>query len=226
MSGPRAVLWDMDGTLVDSEKLWDVSLADLARHLGGELGTHTREAMVGSSLWRTIDMMFAEFGLPGGPQARVEAGEWLTGRTEELFRAGLPWRPGAPEALRTVRDEGLATALVTSTHRRLVEVALDSVGREYFDVVVCGDEVPATKPAPDPYRIAAGKLGLAPGDCVAVEDSPTGAESAAAAGCVVLVVPSEVPVAGGPRRVHRADLLGLTAAELGTAWRAGGAEDH
>jgi len=217
-AGPDAVLWDMDGTLVDSEKLWDISLADLAHHLGGELSAPTRVAMVGSSLWRTLDMMFDEVGLEHERGALEHAARWLTRRTEELFRAGLPWRPGALEALRMVRATGLATALVTSTERELVEVALDSIGREFFDLTVCGDEVPATKPAPDPYLIAAAKLGVTPGECVAIEDSPTGAAAATAAGCPVLVVPSEVPVPEGPGRVQRESLVGLTELDLREVW--------
>jgi HAD superfamily hydrolase (TIGR01509 family) len=216
--GLQAVLWDMDGTLVDSEKLWDVSLAELARYLGGELSAATRAAMVGSSMWRTLDMMFDEVGLEHRPDAMADAAHWLSRRTQELFRAGLPWRPGALEALRTARASGLGTALVTSTERALVEQALDSIGREFFDVTVCGDEVPATKPAPDPYLIAAAALGHHPAECLAVEDSPTGAAAATAAGCPVLVVPSEVPVPAAPGRVHRDSLVGLTEAELRVLW--------
>jgi HAD superfamily hydrolase (TIGR01509 family) len=217
-SGPLGVLWDMDGTLVDSEKLWDVSLAGLAMHLGGVLSAPARASMVGSSLCRTIRLMFHDLRLPADPEAMAGAGEWLTRRTEQLFRSGLPWRPGAPEALRMVRAAGWATALVTSTHRGLVDVALESIGPRFFDVVVCGDEVPATKPAPDPYLMAATKVGLPPGLCVAIEDSPAGVRSAEAAGCAVLVVPSEVPVPPGPRRVRRAGLVGLTPGELRSVW--------
>lgn len=215
----RAVLWDMDGTLVDSEKLWDVSLGDLARHLGGELGAEGREAMVGSSLDRTVALMFDQLGLQRRVESMAEAGRWLTARTEQLFTEGLPWQPGALEALTLARAAGLRTALVTSTHRGLVEVALNSIGRTHFDVTVCGDEVTATKPAPDPYLIAARLLDVQPGDCLAVEDSPTGATAAEAAGCAVLVIPSEVPVPPGPARIQRADLRGLTETELRDIWR-------
>lgn len=217
-AGPGAVLWDMDGTLVDSEKLWDISLHELAHYLGGELSAPTRAAMVGSSMWRTLRMMFDEVGLRHRRDAMEDAARWLSRRTGELFRAGLPWRPGAVRALRMVRASGLATALVTSTERALVELALDRIGREFFDVTVCGDEVAATKPAPDPYLMASAKLGVEPRRCLAVEDSPTGAASATAAGCPVLVVPCEVAVPADPRRVHRDSLVGLTEAELRAAW--------
>ena len=217
--GLRAVLWDMDGTLVDSEKLWDISLADLAHHLGGELSVAVRATMVGSSLDRTVELMFDELGLRQESEEMTEAERWLTARTEQLFSRGLPWQPGAPEALRLVRASGLRTALVTSTHRPLVELALESIGRENFGVIICGDEVPATKPAPDPYLIAADLIGVDPRECLAVEDSPIGVSSAETAGCAVLVVPSEIPVPPGPARIHRDDLRGLTEAELHDTWR-------
>lgn len=218
--GLLAVLWDMDGTLVDSEKLWDVSLSELAHRLGGELSADTRAAMVGGSMDSTLARMFAEVGVAATPDATAEAGRWLTERTGELFGTDLRWRPGAPEALRMARAGGLATALVTSTQRVLTERALDWIGREHFDVVVCGDEVTSPKPAPDPYLRAAQLLGVPPWRCVAVEDSPTGSTAAEAAGCVVLVVPNDVQVPDGPGRVHRVNLVGLAVTELSEVWNA------
>jgi HAD superfamily hydrolase (TIGR01509 family) len=230
MPSLAAVLWDMDGTLVDSERLWDVSLADLAAHLGGELSAATREDLVGSSLPRSVAAVRAEVGLDPDDRTGVDAdGRWLLERTKELFAHDLPWRPGAREALATVRASGLATALVTSTYRELTDVALDTIGREFFDVTVCGDEVAATKPDPAPYRRAAELLGVDPAACVAVEDSPTGTRSAVAAGATVLVVPSEVAVPAGERRVLRASLVGLTVDDLRAALageEAGRAADH
>jgi HAD superfamily hydrolase (TIGR01509 family) len=209
-SGPAAVLWDMDGTLVDSEKVWTVSLADTARWLGGELSVAAREAMVGSNMARTLVLMFDDLGLDPDPERMAQAEQWMTARTGELFAAGLEWRPGALEALRMVRTAGWPTALVTNTGRALTEMALQSIGREHFTVTVCGDEVPRGKPDPDPYLRAAELLAVAPEDCLAVEDSPTGTTAAERAGAVVLVVPCEVPVPTGPRRIHRGSLAGLT----------------
>jgi HAD superfamily hydrolase (TIGR01509 family) len=213
-SRPAAVLWDMDGTLVDSEKVWTVSLADTARSLGGELSAGAREAMVGSNMARSLGIMFDDLGLEPDPARMAQAANYLTDRTGELFAAGLVWRPGALEALRVVRAAGWPTALVTNTLRSLTEKALDSIGREHFTVTVCGDEVPHGKPDPDPYLRAAELLGVAPESCLAVEDSPTGATAAERAGCAVLVVPCDVAVPTGPRRVHRGSLLGLTADDI------------
>jgi HAD superfamily hydrolase (TIGR01509 family) len=174
--------------------------------------------MVGTNVPTTMRLLFADVGIDPTPEDLVDGAAWISRRTEEVFRAGLPWRPGAQEALRAVRSSGVPMALVTSTERSLTEVALDTIGRDLFDVTVCGDEVAATKPAPDPYLGAAAQLGLPPWQCVAVEDSPTGAASASAAGCAVLVVPSEVPVPPAPGLTRRDSLVGLTAAELHAVW--------
>jgi HAD superfamily hydrolase (TIGR01509 family) len=215
---PAAVLWDMDGTLVDSEKVWSISLAETARWLGGELSPEAREAMIGSNMARTLVLMFDDLGLARDPVRMAEAEQWMTARTGELFAAGLEWRPGALEALRMVRAAGWPTALVTNTERALTEMALATIGREHFLVTVCGDEVPRGKPDPDPYLRAAELLGVAPDDCLAVEDSPTGTLAAERAGAAVLVVPCEVAVPPGPARVQRRSLAGLTADDVRDAY--------
>ncbi|KOX27960.1 HAD family hydrolase [Saccharothrix sp. NRRL B-16348] len=213
---PAAVLWDMDGTLLDSEKLWDIPLYEFVEKLGGTLSIETRQAMVGSSVRRTMAMLFAEVGVEQPTEEDLADGAaWIMRRTEEVFRAGLPWRPGAREALREIRGSGVPMALVTSTERQLTEVALDTIGRDLFDVTVCGDEVDRrNKPLPDPYLKAARLLGVDPARCVAIEDSPTGVASAVAAGCTVLVVPCDVPVEPGERRVFRESLVGVELATL------------
>lgn len=214
---PAGVLWDMDGTLIDSEKLWDISLRELVVHLGGtELRRSVREALVGSNMRRTCEVLLDEVGRPVTPEAVAEASRWLTDRTRELFASDLPWRPGAQEALKSVRASGVPTALVTSTERDLTEVALDTIGREYFDVTVTGDEVDGrNKPDPWPYLTAARLLGVEPDRCVAIEDSATGAASAEAAGCFVLAVPCDAPVPPSGHRTLRDSLVGVDIDVLG-----------
>jgi HAD superfamily hydrolase (TIGR01509 family) len=212
--GPDAVLWDMDGTLVDSEKLWTVTLHDTARRLGGTLSQAARDAMVGADVDRTLMLLFDDLGLPRDAARMADAERYLAGRTAALFAGGLPWRPGAQEALRLVDSLGWPTALVTNTGRALTEAALDSIGREHFTVSVCADEVPRGKPDPDPYLRAAELLGVAAARCLVVEDSPNGALAAQRAGAAVLVVPCDVPVPAAPGRVQRASLLDLTADDL------------
>jgi HAD superfamily hydrolase (TIGR01509 family) len=213
---PAAVLWDLDGTLLDSEKLWDIPLYELTEKLGGELSLATRQAMVGTNVKRTLDLLYAEVGIDSPSAEQLADGAaWIDRRMAEVFRGSLPWRPGAREALATVREAGFSMALVTSTERDLTEIALDTIGRTLFDTTVCGDEVDGlNKPLPEPYLRAARRLGVDPAACVAIEDSPTGTESAVAAGCTVLVVPCEVPVEPGERRGFRDSLEELTVADL------------
>lgn len=206
----HGVLWDMDGTLLDSEKLWDIPLYEYAEKLGGVLSLETRERMVGSNVPTTMRLLFADVGIEPTEADMADGAAWISRRTEEVFRAGLPWRPGAQEALRAVRASGVPMALVTSTERSLTEVALDTIGRDLFDVTVCGDEVDGlNKPLPEPYLKAARLLGVDPARCVAIEDSPTGVAAAVAAGCTVLVVPCDVEVEAGERRIFRDSLVGV-----------------
>lgn len=212
--GMEAVLFDMDGTLVDSEKLWDISLEALYARLGGELTARTRAALVGSSAENTMRTVFSDVGLDPDPEEMAETSRWLHAYTGELFAEGLPWCPGARELLDALADEDVPLALVTNTERELTEQALRSIGSERFSVTVCGDEVAEGKPAPDPYLRAAQLLGLRPAACLAVEDSVTGTAAAESAGCPVLVVPNDIVVPSGPARWHADTLHGLGVDDL------------
>lgn len=205
------VLFDMDGTVLDSEKVWDAALEDLAHWLGGEVSQAARHRMVGNSLARAVAILQADLRIDADPES---SSAFLLKRAEELFRSRLEWKPGALELLGAVRDAGVPAALVTSTHRRLVEIALDTIGRDFFAATVCGDEVTHNKPHAEPYVRAASLLGAAPQTCVAIEDSPTGVTSAESAGCAVLAIPSEVPIPEAPTRTVRASLVGITVSEL------------
>jgi len=207
----EGVLFDMDGTLLDSEKVWDVALEDLAHSLGGELSVQARQRMVGSSLARSMAIVHDDLGIDADPEC---SGAYITERTAELFRTDLVWKPGARELLVAVQAAGLPAALVTSTHRMLTEIALDTLGREFFAATVCGDEVPHPKPAPDPYLIAASLLGADASRCIVIEDSPIGIAAGEAAGCAVLAVPSEVVIEPAPTRMIRPSLVGLTIDDL------------
>ena len=154
-------------------------------------------------------MVYDDLGLDPTPESMAESADWLHDYTGELFEQGLPWRPGAQELLETLAASEIPLALVTNTRRTLTEQALKTIGSHYFAVSVCGDEVPDGKPAPDPYLRAAELLGVAPGDCLAIEDSITGSASAEGAGCPVLVVPNDVEVPTSPRRRHVASLSGM-----------------
>ena len=207
-----AVLFDLDGTLVDSEPVWAAALRRLAREQGGELSEGARRATVGTNVPVSVEIVQADVGRPDTDP--VELGERLVADVRDRLAAGVRWRPGARELVDAVRAAGIPTALVTNTERELVRISFGALLDELFDSSVCGDEVSRSKPDPEPYLAAAALLGVDPAAAVAVEDSPAGAAAAAAAGCPVLVVPAEVPVPPGPRRTFAASLTGVGVADL------------
>lgn len=216
---PAAILWDMDGTLLDSEKIWDIPLFEVAERLGGTLSRAARQAIVGTNVPTTLDILFADVGITPDADERAAITDWIDKRMTELMAATLPWQPGAQEALAMTRATGVPLALVTSTDRALTELALNTLGRDNFDTTICGDEVDGrNKPLPTPYLKAATLLGVDPTHCLAIEDSPTGVQSATTAGCTVIAIPHEVPIPPGPRRTFRRSLVGLTPTDLTSAF--------
>lgn len=211
---PAAVLWDLDGTLIDGERLWEIAHQQVARGLGGTLGPWALRRLVGADLDTSVAVLLAETGHAATPELAARTREQLLGAVAALYAGGVDWMPGARDALRAVRGARIPTALVTNTTRRVADLALDAMGRELFDVTVCADEVDSGKPAPDPYLRAAALLGVDPVLCVAVEDSPDGASAARSAGATVLIVPGPVPVPRGPGRVHLPGLIGFDPADL------------
>ncbi|WP_036224803.1 HAD family phosphatase [Marmoricola sp. URHB0036] len=211
MSLPTAVLWDMDGTLVDTEPYWMECEYALAAKYGGRWSDEDCMAVVGGDLLDSAEYMRVHMGIDRTPLQIVE--ELLDG-VVVCVEQEVPWRPGARELLSELRDLEVPCALVTMSWRRFVDPVLRALPEGSFDALVCGDEVTQGKPHPEAYLRAAELLGFAPGDTVAIEDSPTGAASAAAAGCQVLVVPHHVPVPAGHRREFRDSLEGLRARDL------------
>lgn len=215
---PAAVLWDMDGTLLDSEPIWEIAMTGLAARHGMAMTPQLRESTLGNSLPDALAKLHDAAGIPPEDRDPDADGRWTLDRVTELFDEGLPWRPGALEALDLVAGAGIPMALVTNTVREAAEVALETIGRHRFATTVCGDEVAVGKPAPDPYLRAAELLGFSTAQCLAVEDSPTGAAAATAAGCPTLVVPSAAVVPTGALRTFRTSLVDLARDDLASAW--------
>jgi HAD superfamily hydrolase (TIGR01509 family) len=211
-----AVLFDMDGLLIDSEPLWlEAETAVMAR-LGADWTTADQAQLLGGSLVRTVRYLLGKATRPASPG---QVAEWLMTRVTELIRdRGVPLRPGARELLAEVAAARLPHALVTSSERGFMDAVLARTGLR-FDVLVCADDVSMTKPDPEPYLLAAKLLGAEPACCVALEDSPNGVASAEAAGCRVIAVPSLIPIEPAPGRTVVRSLAELRADPGGVSLR-------
>jgi HAD superfamily hydrolase (TIGR01509 family) len=212
MRWPAAVLWDMDGTLVDTEPYWIETEFALAAEYGGTWSQELALELVGNDLITSGRFIRRHMGIDLTPDEIVER---LLDGVVARVRHEVPWRPGARELLERLGEAEVPCALVTMSYERFVAPILNRLHAGSFRVVVTGDAVTRGKPDPEPYLTAARLLAVDPRACVAIEDSDPGATSAAAAGCTVLVVPHHVAVPTGPGRAFRETLLGVTVADLG-----------
>jgi HAD superfamily hydrolase (TIGR01509 family) len=208
-------MFDMDGLLVDSEPLWFRAESTVMARLGGEWSHADQGVLVGGSMETTVKYLLSKATRIAHPS---DVARWLTdAMIDELTRQPLPVLPGAVDLLGEVSDAGLPHALVTSSEPEIVAAVLPRLGAGAFDVIVCGADVARTKPDPEGYLLAAAKLGVEPNYSIALEDSPTGAAAAEAAGYRTVAVPSVVPVPAAPGRVVLTSLAGVTLADL-AAW--------
>jgi HAD superfamily hydrolase (TIGR01509 family) len=209
--GLAAVLFDMDGLLVDTEPLWLETETEVMARLGARWTPEDQQALLGGSMDRTVGYLLAKATRPVPPET-VE--RWMMEGMLDRVRAGRTVvRPGVRELLAEVAAAALPYALVTSSQRAFAEAVLDATGIT-FPVTVCAEDVTAGKPAPDPYLLAAKLLDVDPARCVAIEDSPNGVASATAAGCRVLAVPSLLPIPPAPGRAVVASLADVGLASL------------
>lgn len=218
-----AVLFDLDGTLIDSEGLWWRAECRVVERLGGVWTPEDQAICLGGPLERVTSYMAQVTGTDEDPAA---IGVDLLDEMEGLLRSEpLEWRPGARELLAECRAAGVPTGLVSASHRRLLDAVADAISREVgagdgqaFDVTVAGDEVENGKPHPEPYAAAAQRLGVPIDDCVVLEDSPTGVASGQESGAFVVAVPHIVDIPPAHRRRVIDTLEGVTIADL-LAWR-------
>jgi HAD superfamily hydrolase (TIGR01509 family) len=208
---PAAVLWDMDGTLVDTEPYWIECERELVTRYGHEWSDDDAHALVGNPLLVSAEYIRERGHVPLAPEVIVEV---LLDGVVERVRRHVPFRPGARELLEALLAAGVPCALVTMSYRRFADAVVEALPPGAFAAVVVGDEVTHGKPHPEPYLTAAARLGVAPEACVAIEDSPTGVASAVAAGVPTLAVEHLVTIAPGPRRTIVHSLESWTPEEL------------
>jgi HAD superfamily hydrolase (TIGR01509 family) len=212
MTLPAAVLWDMDGTLVDTEPYWIECEHQLVAELGDGSWTDAKgHLLVGNDLRDSAALIQQHGAVTADIDVIVD---YLLDGVIERVRRRIPWRPGARELLADLAAHDVPCALVTMSYRRFVDAVVPALPAGSFAATVTGDEVSHGKPHPAPYLLAADLLRRPPADCVAIEDSPTGVRSAVAAGCRVVAVPNVVALPPDPayRLVH--SLTELTAHTL------------
>jgi HAD superfamily hydrolase (TIGR01509 family) len=195
---PEAILFDLDGLLVDSEPVWfDVEYAAVER-LGGQWSREHQATCVGGTIDKTCEYILA---LTGAPVTVADLQADLLAAMIERFLPGVPLHEGAMKLVAAVAAAGIPMGVVSSSYRVLVDAALSQFAPGTFAVTVSGDEVKQGKPNPDPFALACELLGVDPDLVVALEDSPMGVASAEAAGCRVIAVPDHAVIKPTPRRI-------------------------
>lgn len=206
-----AVLWDMDGTLIDTEPLWlEAELAMLGRY-DIQLPAETRDSLIGSGL-RDAARLFQQLGVPLATSEIIS--EWVASVKQGITDSTPAWRPGARELLASLKDAQIPCALVTMSVRSLAEQVVSLLPKNSFQVIIAGDEVQHEKPHPEPYLLGAKALGVNSEHCLAFEDSPTGLRSAYGAGTIAVGVPNLLSLEAAPSHALLSSLLGLDAFDL------------
>ncbi|WP_369216104.1 HAD family hydrolase [Streptomyces flavofungini] len=196
-SALQAVLLDMDGTLVDTEGFWWDAEVEVFARLGHTLDEAWRDVVVGGPMTRSAAFLIES---TGADVTVAELTVLLNNGFEDRISRTLPLMPGAARLLAELASHDVPMALVSASHRRIIDRVLDSIGAHHFTLTVAGDEVSRTKPHPAPYLLAASGLGAEPARCAVIEDTATGVAAAEAAGCRVVAVPSVAPIPAGAGR--------------------------
>ena len=217
--GPAALLWDFDGTLVDSEPSWHAAESRLVAELGGPpIDEATARSLVGLALAdsaRTLLRIAGREDLDADHYAEILNAYAL----DDMVASGVALRPGAADLLATARRVGVPCALVSMSFTSVLRQVVDTLPEGSFAVIIGGDQVTRGKPDPEPYLSAASALGVAPLDCLVLEDSIPGTLSAQNAGMPTLGIPFEQDIQPGPRRILIPTLEGLTWESVTKLWR-------
>lgn len=207
------MLWDMDGTLVDTEPSWIKAERALVEEAGGRWSDELGTELIGQDLYVSAEFIRANSPVTAEPEEIIHA---LLHRVAADVRDQVPWRPGARELLLAVHEAGFRSALVTMSWTQLVEPIVERLPAGLFAVIASGDVVSHGKPHPEPYLHAARALGVDPADCLAVEDSPAGVTSATQAGVPTLAVRHIIDIPAMPGALPLDTLVGVRAADLAT----------
>lgn len=204
---PEAVLWDMDGTLVDTEPYWMTSETAVVSRRGGTWTHEQGLQLVGNDLMDSTRIIREQTGIPGTDEEIID--EIITGVVERVRAEGAPWRPGALELLAALGSAGVPCALVTMSYAVLADAVVEQAPEGSFATVVTGDQVSRGKPDPEAYLVAAERLGVDPARCVAIEDSTVGVASAIGSGARTIAVPLFVPIEPRPGLTRLRSLEGV-----------------
>jgi HAD superfamily hydrolase (TIGR01509 family) len=210
-SFPAAVLWDMDGTLIDSEPYWLASESAFAAAHDSTWGQDDGLGVIGMSLYESSKLIKERVGSSLEPQQIID--QITDGVLSQLERS-IPWRPGSRELLKLLRDNNVKTALVTGSMHRMAKKVADQIGFEAFDVIIGGDDVVMGKPHPESYLKAASILGVDPTHCVSLEDSLTGITAAEAAGTKAIGIAHIVAIPEAEGRILWPTLEGVEMDDL------------
>ena len=204
----RAVVFDMDGLLLDTETLWHTAEVELFRRHGGEFTWDDKIAVIGTSYDFTADYFASRLGL--SPERGPGLVSEMISLMHDLVRRSVDARPGAVELVDGLRQLGVPLGLASNSPRFLVHDALATAGlADAFDAIVTSDDVEHAKPAPDIYLLACERLAVAPADALALEDSASGVAAAKAAGLTCIAVPqfAETDVSAADRVIDSLEEL-------------------
>ncbi|MFM2184837.1 MAG: hypothetical protein RIS55_485 [Actinomycetota bacterium] len=210
-SGLKAVLFDMDGTIIDSEPYWLKSEQALAAEHASEWTEQDGQRVIGLSLTESSKLIKEHIGSELEIDEIVQR---LSNSVNSQLAKEIPWRPGAQELIRELRRKNIKTALVTMSLRKTALQVVEAMPFKAFDVVIAGDDVVHGKPHAEPYLKAAAALGFAASECIAFEDSITGILSAEAAGTVAIGIPNMMIIPARPDRNLWPTLDGVTVKQL------------
>lgn len=208
----ESVLWDMDGTLMDSEPYWLAAEQEMSAEHGGTWDEELAKELIGLPLSVSAGHLRTRAGIKGTDEEIVQG--LLDKVTARVTQEGVPWRPGARELLTELREQQIPMALVTMSYAQLADVFLAAVPEGTFSAVITGDRVTHGKPHPEPYLTAMDQLQVSAAGSVAIEDSVPGLAAAQASGACTIGVPAMLPIPAAPERVVLETLDGVGVADL------------